>query len=224
MPKTDPQGNAKQERGKVLRNARSAGTIADQDLGSEAPEYEFSVAEGDDLAAARLLREAMYAPRFPGGDPWYLDSERDREGEVFLLRRGGQPVATLRILPVQSGRAELTTIRPLPEPVAALPGVWELGRVAAARPEAGHPPYMPLLFGWAAEWARSDGVLQHIVAYCRSGRLRGFAKLGAQPVDGPYALPGKGDDYYTISADLNAVLRASEEIGVTAFLRSIEPR
>ncbi|MGW0210925.1 hypothetical protein ACWDZ8_35915 [Streptomyces sp. NPDC003233] len=195
--------------------------MTQQDTIAGAPEYEFMVADKGDLNAAQLLRVVRYAPRFPGSDPWYLDDERDQGGTVFLMRRAGRAVATLRILPVDSGNSELAALRPLPEGLSGLAGTWELGRVAALNADGGHPPYMPLLFTWGARWAQQHLPLERIVAYCTRGRLAGFARLGAEPVDGPYDLPGKGEAYYTIRAELDTVLDRAHQLGITAFLDTV---
>jgi hypothetical protein len=128
------------------------------------------------------------------------------------MRRDDIVVATLRILPVMSGKSELEGLGRLPERYLADRHMWELGRMAARKSELVRGPLIPHLFAWAAAWAFEHLDLRHIIAYCRESMLPRFRSLGAEVVDGPYDLAERGTGYYTVVADVGAALRPTRVV------------
>jgi hypothetical protein len=170
-------------------------------------DYQIStVASAEDLQLARQLRADRYISRFPGAKPWFVDDGRDALATTFIMRRDDIVVATLRILPVDSGKSELEELGRIPAEYRRDPHTWELGRMAARRSEPGGGPLIPHLFAWAAVWAIENLDLRRVIAYCRESLLPGFLSLGAQVVDGPYDLAGRGTRYYTVVAEVDAAL------------------
>lgn len=175
----------------------------------------FSVTSNtSDLAEAHALRLLRYEPRFPDGDFWWLDRDRDNHGKVFLLRKGDRTAATLRIVPVTACTTEVEELGLLPQQLAGDPEVWELGRLAGLPGHAsGGLPNSLLLFGWAASWSLGRLPIERVVAYCRGGKVQTFQASGAEVVSGPYDIPGRGSDYYTVVADVAKVVATIRAYG-----------
>lgn len=167
-----------------------------------------------DLAEAHALRLLRYEPRFPDDEFWWLDRDRDTHGKVFLLRKADRAAATLRIVPVTACATEIEELGLLPAQLADDPGVWELGRLAGLPGQASRGlPNSLLLFGWAASWSQGRIPVERVVSYCRGGKLRNFQAAGAEVIAGPYDIPGRGSDYYTIVADVAKVTETIRSYG-----------
>jgi len=176
--------------------------------------FSFSVTSStSDLAEAHALRLLRYEPRFPDDEFWWLDRDRDSHGKVFLLRKGDRAAATLRIVPVTACITEIAELGLLPAELAADSGVWELGRLAGLPRQGRDLPYSLLLFGWAAAWSLERLPIERVVAYCRGGKLSGFQASGAEVIAGPYDIPGRGTDYYTIVANVAKVVENIRAFG-----------
>lgn len=169
--------------------------------------YRFSLAQDvNDLSEAHALRLLRYEPRFPDSEFWWLDRDQDLHGKVFLLRKDDRATASLRIVPVTATTTEIERLGLLPEDLVGDPGVWELGRLVSLSSRGRDLPYSRLLFGWASAWALANLPIEKVVSYCRRGKLSGFTACGAEVVAGPYEVPGRGDDYFTIVADVAVVV------------------
>lgn len=183
--------------------------------------YRFSLAENiGDLAEAHALRLVRYEPRFPDSDFWWLDKDRDVHGKVFTLHKGDRIGASLRIVPVTACVTEIEELGLLPEDLKGDPSVWELGRLVSVPSRGRDLPYSRLLFGWATQWAKVNLPIQKVVSYCRGGKVSGFEASGAKVVAGPYSVPERGDDYYTIVADLQDVVDRLSGYGFGTLLEA----
>ncbi|MEU0844989.1 hypothetical protein ABZ370_36745 [Streptomyces sp. NPDC005962] len=183
--------------------------------------YRFSLVENiGDLAEAHALRLVRYEPRFPESDFWWLDKDRDVHGKVFTLHKGDRIGASLRIVPVTACTTEIEELGLLPEDLKGDPSVWELGRLVSVPSRGRDLPYSRLLFGWATQWAKVNLPIQKVVSYCRGGKVSGFEASGAKVVAGPYSVPERGDDYFTIVADLQDVVDRLSGYGFGTLLEA----
>ncbi|MEU6122468.1 hypothetical protein [Streptomyces sp. NPDC047123] len=181
--------------------------------------YRFSLAEEiGDLAEAHALRLLRYEPRFPESDFWWLDRDRDVLGKVFTLHKGDRIGASLRIVPVTACTTEIEELGLLPDDLKEDPSVWELGRLVSVPSRGRDLPYSRLLFGWATQWAKVNLPITKVVSYCRRGKVSGFEASGARVVAGPYTVPGRGDDYFTVVADLAEVVEQITSYGFGALM------
>lgn len=160
------------------------------------------------------LRTRRYTPRFPGSDTWWLDEDRDRAGLVFAARHADELVATVRIVPVTSAEPELAELGRFPAALLGKAGVWELGRLTAVPAKEPSGSYARSLFAWAARWSAQHMTIESLVSHCRGQKLNSFLAVGATVLDGPYALPGRGTNYYTIHAEIDTVLRRLAALGL----------
>lgn len=176
---------------------------------------EFAVVRGEsELQAVWQLRKQRYGPRFPGIEPWWLDEDRDRAGHVFVARSGGITVATARIVPVKTVETELAELGCFPAALLGRSGVWELGRLTAVQARYPGASYARALFGWATAWAAQNVIIESVVSHCRRQKLGNFLAVGATVLDGPYVLPDRGTDYYTIHAEIGTVLHQLAALGL----------
>lgn len=183
--------------------------------------YRFSLAQNiEDLSEAHALRLLRYEPRFPESEFWWLDKDRDLQGKVFLLRKGDRARASLRIVPVTACTTEIEELGLLPDELKGDSTVWELGRLVSAPGQGRDLPYSRLLFGWASQWALANLPIRQVVSYCRGGKLSGFEASGAKVVAGPYEIPERGDDYYTIVADVAEVVQRLSGYGFGPLLEA----
>lgn len=181
--------------------------------------YRFSLAENiGDLAEAHALRLLRYEPRFPESDFWWLDRDRDVLGKVFTLHKGDRIGASLRIVPVTACTTEIEELGLLPDDLKGDPSVWELGRLVSVPSRGRDLPYSRLLFGWATQWAKVNLPITKVVSYCRRGKVSGFEASGARVVAGPYTVAGRGDDYFTVVADLAEVVAQITSYGFGALM------
>jgi hypothetical protein len=181
--------------------------------------FKFSVATGvSDLAAARALRVLRYEPRFPGQESWWLDSDRDSLGTVFLLRQNQHAVATARIMRITGCKPEIGELGHLPAGLADDPKVWEFGRLASIPGDGSGLPYTRLLYAWSTQWASLNLPIEAIVSYCQHERLPGFLACGAEIVEGPYDIPNRGNGYYTIVYNLSVGVRCLRSLGFDRLL------
>lgn len=123
-----------------------------------------------DREAARCLREEMYAGHYTI-DPktWDEDVRRDDVGYVFVARVRAQPVATVRIMPLQAGHSELAELGLLPASVAAdAPTLAEGGRLAARLHQAPGPRYGLLMQVWSSQWMLTHTPVRRWIAWCRA--------------------------------------------------------
>ncbi|MEV0604716.1 hypothetical protein AB0I82_36210 [Streptomyces sp. NPDC050315] len=181
--------------------------------------YRFSLVENiGDLAEAHALRLLRYEPRFPESEFWWLDKDRDVRGKVFTLHKGDRIGASLRIVPVTACTTEIEELGLLPDDLKGDPTVWELGRLVSMPSRGRDLPYSRLLFGWATQWAKVNLPIRKVVSYCRRGKLSGFEASGAKVIAGPYTVPERGDDYFTIVADLGDVVDRLSGYGFGSLL------
>jgi hypothetical protein len=74
------------------------------------------------------------------------------------------------------------------------------------------------LFFWAAGWAELNAGVGVVFAYCRRAKLAGFVTAGADVVEGPYLVPGKGEDYFTVRAYAADVVDRARQLGLGGLL------
>jgi hypothetical protein len=181
--------------------------------------FKFSIAAGaSELAAAHALRVLRYEPRFPHSESWWLDTDRDSMGTVFLLHKNDYAMATARVARITDTKPEIGELGHLPAALADDPKIWELGRLTSIPVTGNRLSYTRSLFAWSVQWASLNLPIEKIISYCRRGKLPGFLACGAEILDGPYEIPGRGKDYYTIIADLAVVVRSLQSLGFGRLL------
>lgn len=173
------------------------------------------VVRGDEeLEMAWELRDARYYPRFSSAMPWWRDKHRDEAGLVFLGVRRGLAVATVRITDVNACSSELEELRRLSTHLKD-DRTWELGRLAAIASSRESAATNALhLFALATNWTLANRDCRLVVSHCRRNRLPLFEAAGAVTVDGPYPVPDRGDDYFTVVAKLTDVAERLAAVNV----------
>src|SRR5215471_12537245 len=127
------------------------------------------------LLDVQSLRYQQYQARTPDVVPELLRVfEFDSRGVVFLLRDRSRPVATGRIIRVDSGVIVMHRLAPLPEPILRDPKVCEISRLAALAAGGTLLSFGTAMFGLGlgARWALQHTPFERYVAYCQVAFLK----------------------------------------------------
>ena len=174
----------------------------------------FTCASSDlEIARAAAFRRRVFMDRRGVSFDEALEARRDRQGHVFLLRDGGAPVATARVLPYPSPLSPLEALALAP----ALAGSGvdsEVGRIAAVA-----SPQAIRLLARAADAgidlaARHTG-LQRYVAYCHPRLLDLYRMVGAEDTGLGVAVPGRDEPHRIICGDYaDAARLGGQRLGI----------
>ncbi|HSV24503.1 MAG TPA: hypothetical protein VLJ17_15930 [Xanthobacteraceae bacterium] len=146
------------------------------------------------LLEVQSLRYQQYQARTPDVVPELLrDFEFDRRGFVFLLRDRSRPVATGRIIRVDSGVIALHHLAALPQPILRDPKVCEISRLAALAAGGTLLAFGTAMFGLGlgASWALQHTPFERYVAYCQVAFLKLYTKVKAHPCSEEFTLPNR---------------------------------
>lgn len=151
-----------------------------------------------DRRDALAVREEVYRRRL-GLDPssWSSDASRDITGIVPVLRADGVPVASARLLAIESPYVELTELNRLPSWAPDQRQLVEVSRVCAVRHDGG-VPYGLLLFALGAPWLLARTTIRRYVGAVRLAVAPLYQAFGGTVVSQPFGIPERSDADYVL--------------------------
>ena len=174
----------------------------------------FSCASSDlELARAAAFRRSVFMERRGVSFDDALETRRDRQGHVFLLRDAGAPVATARVLRYPSPLSPVATLALAPA-VAGSGADSEVGRIAAvASPQAVR--YSLVLLTLGSIWLLRHTGLARYVAYCHPRLLELYRAVGAEDTGLAVAVPGRDEPHRIICGEYaDAARLGGQRLGI----------